>query len=150
MLRRERGRRPGDEDSAEADADHHPERGRDDGVHPPLGRERAHEVGAAHADGAGHPHLRLALGREHHEQVHEQEQPGEDAEAAHGGEHGREALARRVGGVEQRPLRRVDLRVERRCGRDVVDRVDHRVGAADAALDAAAVGDGDRPRGRRA
>ena len=82
------------------------------GVDPAFGRERADELGAAHADRTGHPELRLALGGEHDEEVHEQQQAGEHPEAPHRGEHRREPLPHRLGHIERRPLDRVDLRIE--------------------------------------
>ena len=103
---------------------------------------------AAHADGARHPELGLALGGEHHEEVHQQQQPGEHAEAPHRGEHRREALAHRFGDVERRLLRRgrpagrAPARRRRECA------CSRLVGERRAALDTAAVGDRDAP-GRR-
>ena len=79
----------GDENRAEPDADQHAERRRDERVEPALGGEGADELRAAHPDRARHPELGLALGGEHHEQVDEQQEPGEDAEAPHRREHRR-------------------------------------------------------------
>ena len=101
-----------DEHRAEPDARCDPECGRHERVEPAFGRECADELGAAHPDGAGHAELGLALGGEHHEEVHEQQQAGEHAEAAHRREHRREALADRLGDIERRPLDRIDLGVE--------------------------------------
>ena len=148
VLRREDPRRHGDEHPAEADADDDAERRGRHGVEPPLQGEGPHEVGPAHADGACHTELGLALGREHHEQVDKQQEPGDDAEAAHRGEHRAERLAGRVSRVEHGALDFVDLRLERRSRGRGADLRDRSVGAADPALDAAAVRDGDHP-GRR-
>ena len=64
---RERRRGTAPEPDAGGDA----ERGRGSGVEPALGCECADELRAPHADGAGHPELRLPLGGEHDEEVHE-------------------------------------------------------------------------------
>ena len=80
------------EHGPEADSRRNPERGCHSSVDPAFGCECADELGASHADGAGHPELCLALCCEHDEEVHEQQQAGEHPEAAHRGEHRCESL----------------------------------------------------------
>ena len=115
------------------------------GIDPALGRERADELRAAHADGTSHPELRLALGSEHDEEVHEQQQAGENTEAPHRGEHRREPLPHRLGHIERRPLDRVDLRAELFRGRGGTDPRADLVCEQRSVLHAAAVGDRDAP-----
>ena len=111
MLRVEGSLRNGDERAAEADPDSRSEQRRGERVQPALGRERADEPTAAHAHRSRHPELRLPFGGEHDEQLNQQEEPRDHAEAAHGREHLGEALAGRVGLVEDDALDVDDLRV---------------------------------------
>ena len=150
VRRREDSLAERDDRATEADAGEHTQRRRHDGIEPPLGRERAHEVGASQADGTRHSHFGFALGGQHHEQVHEQQETGEHAEAPHCGEHLCERLARRLRLIERELLGRDDLRREGWSGRDCTDRARHAVGQLRAALDAPEVRDGDVPLGGRA
>ena len=148
VLGREDPRRDGDEKRAEADPGRHAECRCGECIEPPFGRKGADQLRPAHADCAGHAELCLPLGREHHEQVDEQEESGDHAEAAHCREHGRERRPDLVGQIERAPLHGVDLWFDACCCRGRANLASGVVGTRRAALDAACVRHRHRPAWR--
>ena len=81
-----------------------------DRVQGALDAERAHQVVALEPDRPQHAELGLALLGEHHEEVDEQQDAGDHAEGADAAEQLADALALRLGRLEQVVLDRLDLR----------------------------------------
>ena len=74
-----------------------------------LGDEGLDEVAALGADRAGHAHLRLSLGREHHEDHEDQHDAGGDREQTEDQEEGREEVAGLLGFLHVVLLHRLDV-----------------------------------------
>jgi hypothetical protein len=88
---------------AEPEQDTRDDRG--DRIGRALQGQRADEPGALHADGAEHAQLGLPLLREHHEDVHQQQRAGDDAEAADHQEQRAQGVAHLLGLLEDVALR---------------------------------------------
>ena len=74
-----------------------------------FGDERLHEVAALRADGARHAHLRLTLGREHHEDHEDQHDAAGDREEAQDEEERGEHVARGLSVLDGVLLEGIDL-----------------------------------------
>jgi hypothetical protein len=108
-VRSEDGTRDDGDEPSDADADDSAESCGDRRVDRPLDRERPRQTAPGESDGAHHPELGLAFLGEHHEQVDEQEDSGDDTEQTDRAEELRETAAQALGFVEDERLRGFDL-----------------------------------------
>ena len=126
---------------AEAETDERSRDRRHERVAPAFEREAANEARATEADRAQHAELGLPFVAQHEEDVHEQQDPGENREAAERGIELRERLAREIGVVEHTLLHVVD--VGGQAGNLRLEHGHDGVGEFGSILHAAAVRDGD-------
>ena len=131
-------------DVPEAETREGPERRRDDGVERPLEGERRQEVRPKEADRARDAELRLPLLREHHEDVHDEEDAREDAERSHDEEQLGRVASDLHGLGDFVRLDRLDAEGEV-AGRDAEPQVlRHAIGIRDAVRDASEIRDADQ------
>ena len=91
----------------DSDPDERAERGREQSVGGPFEEEHLDEVAAPRADCTGDSELSPPLGREHHEDEEDQEQPGGDRERAKRRKEGHEGAPGEIGGLQRVRLRRL-------------------------------------------
>jgi hypothetical protein len=107
-------------------------------------QEGLDQLAALGAQRAGHAHLRLSLGSQHHEDHEDEENAGGDGEEAHHQEHGAHDVAEDLSIVDELLFHLHHFHVGDVLGLECgLDRGGHCVRKADAIPHAAAVGDGD-------